>query len=210
MSILSNSYHLSLNPNPPVSIAICGTACAGKDALADALRNVLSNRCGKVDEFARLYIEKHGPLETAFQQHMIVGQQQSLEASSLNTYEVTITSSPLFLGMFYTQALLPRPLTSAYLDLVAEHYKIAVKSLFSYTYIILCDPIEEYDRDGVRYQSPNERTLIHDGLKNLLETYRVDFLELPSVSLSDRIKLVLDWLPVMRMGDDHEEQVSEG
>lgn len=90
-----------------VKVGITGVPGAGKTTLSRAIASKCRHlECLKhvelVNEYARRYISKHGPVTSIFEQYRILEKQLEWEDSVCNDkLNLMITDSPVFLGFIY-------------------------------------------------------------------------------------------------------------
>lgn len=90
-----------------IKVGFTGVPGAGKTSTARALvaklRTIESlKRAELVQEYARRYIGKHGPMEALWEQYRITGKQIEWEDSiPTDKLDIMITDSPIFLGFIY-------------------------------------------------------------------------------------------------------------
>jgi hypothetical protein len=187
-----NSYYIPTNDN--ILIGFAGPPSSGKDTLAEALSLHLRNSSSKVQECAREYMEKYGPLYDVFQQHVIYFKQETREQEILRAYQVAISSSPKFLAWFYAVLLLkPEPTESEY-GVITDLYLEAVKSIKDYHFIFFCDSLLSYEQDSIRYQDNKQVDAISRSIRSFLDLHGANYCYLPADTLGKRLDLVLDYI----------------
>jgi len=186
--------HYYLTSEEKIFIGIAGPPSSGKDTLADSLNSVLINSSNKVHEYAREYVEKYGPPKSIFEQYVIYSKQFERENEIRSIYQVAICSSPRFLSWFYASKLLCRTdRREAELGVLSELYKNALKSLFDYSFIIYCEPLE-YDDDGLRFQSKKDVKDIHNSITSFFDIHKINYLSLPAISVGERVRMVTEYI----------------
>ena len=90
-----------------VKVGLSGCPGSGKTTLSRAIASKCRNinnlkQVELVNEYARRYISKHGPIDSIFEQYRILEKQLEWENSVCNDeLDLMITDSPVFLGFIY-------------------------------------------------------------------------------------------------------------
>jgi energy-coupling factor transporter ATP-binding protein EcfA2 len=191
--MIYNQYTLKkLEANSLIGFA--GAPSSGKDSIAELVNGAITNKSGVVDEMARKYIEKYGVPFSVFQQAIIYQKQCTRENEILSTYKYALSSSPRFLAFIYASILLANiegDPTAAEYGAVVDLYGEAVKSLREYSFIFLCEPLDLYDEDGLRWNSREQAAMIHGAIKSFLELNGKPYTLLPKGSAEQRLEIVM-------------------
>lgn len=196
--MICNKYEIRAEGKQLIGFA--GPPSSGKDIMADALSSALTNISGKVPEEARKYIQENGKLYNIFQQDIIYHRQREHEEEIQRNYQIAISSSPLFLAYFYTVLLKSDTPTGAEYSIIADMYKKAVISLDKYDYLFLCEPLELYTQDSVRYQSNNQVEILNTSIKSFLDLHNKDYCLLPALPVDDRLEICANYIGAHQTG----------
>lgn len=202
--MVCNKY--SLPATSKMIIAFAGGPSSGKDTMADLCRVALTNPSHKVYEFAREYMQSHGPLYSNLQQNIIYEEQVKLEESAMKTYPIVFSSSPRFLAFIYALILMSdKPPSAEYANL-ANLFEKATRSVVAgvYDHIFLCEPLGHFEKDGLRYQDYDEALQIHHMMESFLTLLKVNYISLPDVgetpeeSIFNRLEIIMDAIGATR------------
>ena len=175
-------------------IGFAGAPSSGKDSIAELANGALTNKSSVVDEMARKYIEKYGVPFSVFQQVIIYQKQLEREKEILSTYEYALSSSPRFLAYIYASILLSgieKEPNEAEYGAVIDLYGEAIRSLRDYSVVFLCEPLDIYDEDGLRWNSKEQSSMIHCAIKSFLELNGKPYTILPKDSAEQRLEIVM-------------------
>jgi hypothetical protein len=183
---------ISINMSEKILIGFCGAPSSGKDKIADALNLCLSNPCEKVNEEARRYIEEHGSIDNIFQQYLIMQKQLKREEDILSSYQVAISASPVFLAYFYAALFVDQNSSRSEISVLSDIYSSAIFSLKRYNYLFYCDPLINYESDGIRFQNNLQLESLSLSIKSFLMLHSKKFVILPSISIEERMEIIYD------------------
>jgi nicotinamide riboside kinase len=89
-----------------IKISIAGLPSSGKSILARKLSSCfLGKNVELIQEYARDYINEHGPITNVWEQSLILKGQLKREELLPEQVEIMISDSPIFLGLAYTLSL---------------------------------------------------------------------------------------------------------
>jgi len=194
--MIYNEYILK-NPKDNVLVGFVGASSSGKDSIAELVNGAIVNKSSVVDEMARKYIEKYGVPFSVFQQVIIYQKQLEREDEILSTYRYALSASPRFLAFIYASILLSdldREPQEAEYGAVIDLYGQAIKSLRDYNFIFLCEPLDIYDEDGLRWNSREQAALIHSAIRSFLQLNGKNYTTLPKGSAEQRLDIVMEVL----------------
>jgi len=201
--MIYNEYTLK-NGKDNILIGFAGAPSSGKDSIAESVNRAITNKSSVVDEMARKYIEKYGNTFSVFQQVLIYQKQLDRENEVLSTYKVGLSASPRFLAYIYAGILLSsleREPEEAEYGAVTDLYGEAIKSLRDYKFVFLCEPLDIYDEDGLRWNDREQAEMIHRCVRSFLELHGKPYILLPRGTAEERLKIVMEVMGAKRANE---------
>jgi nicotinamide riboside kinase len=181
-------------------IGISGVPGSGKTSLARALSAACRHsddfkNVELVSEYARRYISKHSSIETIWEQYRITEKQIEWEDSIVDSTDILITDSPVYIGFLYSFDLVnfqnPKDLM-VYNDLFKKLSKLGNR----YDLIVHLAPVIQPIEDGVRPALHFDKTWRDKSDSSLLTIYRMfgqkNVIEITSMDIKERVDLVLE------------------
>lgn len=188
-----------------IRVGFTGVPGSGKTSTARALVSTLRRhdefkRVELVQEYARRYISKHGPMDGLWEQYRILGKQKEWEDSVANDkLDILVTDSPVFLGFIYAVEF-PKK-TEKDVMVYNDVFKLLTKLNFPesrYDMIFHLPPVVEPVDDGVRvpqHLDPKWREAANGMIVTTMNIFPPkNYLELQSTSLEERVDECIDIL----------------
>lgn len=164
-----------------IRIALLAGPGAGKTTLANALTARLKDlgyRWYNVQEYAREFIDKHGPDAASKRMSiplLIANKQISRERRVPKTCDGFVTDSPLILPWFYATNLAAEPVEKY--EILTSLYQMFLRSFLDYTLIVSVRREKKYDKDGTRFQTEDEARGIDSWIRGMVLAHGFELFE---------------------------------
>lgn len=188
-----------------IRVGFTGVPGSGKTSTARALVSKLRHhnefkRMELVQEYARRYISKHGPMDGLWEQYRILCKQREWEDSVTNDkLDILVTDSPIFLSFIYA-VLFPKK-TKKDIMVCNDVFKLLNKLNFPehrYDMIFHLPPVVNPVDDGVRVSQHLNSKWRETANKMIVTTMNIfppkNYREITSTSLEERVDECIDIL----------------
>jgi len=188
-----------------IRVGFTGVPGSGKTSTARALVSKLRcydefKRVELVQEYARRYISKHGPMYEIWEQYRILSKQKEWEDSVANDkLDILVTDSPVFLGFIYAVEFSKK--TEKDVMVYNDIFKLLTKLNFPehrYDMIFHLPPVVEPVDDGVRVPQHLDPKWREAANRMIVTTMNIfppkNYFEITSTSLDQRVDDCIDIL----------------
>jgi nicotinamide riboside kinase len=179
-----------------IRVGIAGCPGSGKSTLARSLAGSFVGQIGSVElvqEYARRYINKYGPIESIYEQMRILKKQTEWEDSIPNEVDLILTDCPIHIGWAYVMEMRKwenRKEALIVKDVFSEMNRLNYPK--RYDIIFQLKPNYKTEKDGTRTDIQLTRSWMEDMDKNISSSFIVFSpkrnIIIEDIELEDKIK----------------------